>query len=101
MKHGILPIAAERRKSCRSTGAGSRKGSVLKTEIAVVRRKFQAMKVEGGPIQALRFSVSRERGQSLAEYGLILLLVIGVAVVVLALFGNRLLALFTQIVNAF
>ncbi len=59
------------------------------------------MVVEEGSTKQVNNVLGKESGQSLAEYGLILLLVICIAVVALTLFGNRLLALFTQIINAF
>jgi len=49
----------------------------------------------------LKMSISLEKGQGLAEYVLILLLIALVVIGALTLFGNELTALFTRIANAF
>ena len=52
-------------------------------------------------IKSFRKSVYKEEGQTLAEYGLVLVLIMVVAAVAVALLGNTIVNLFNQVVAAF
>ena len=54
-----------------------------------------------GFIKLLRSVVFKEEGQTLAEYGLVLVLIMVVAAVAVAVLGNTIVNLFSQVVAAF
>jgi Flp pilus assembly pilin Flp len=54
-----------------------------------------------GFIKLCQNAICKEEGQTLAEYGLVLVLIMVVAAVAVALLGNTIVNLFNQVVAAF